>query len=467
MRSFVIVAGEADGGLSSFEIMANGSLAPRDDVILSALSGTQSVRDLAAYEVGGISYIIPSGRYDDNMSIYRVEADGTLTAVSHYTNADGAFANLVSTFGVNTGAGTVVYSVNAQGGGIGISQLNADGTLGNIGFFADDNARYINDVSAMSHAQLHGQSFMFAASTFDAGIQSFRVGPNGSLTATHMLDDSDIGFFNPSAMAAVQIGSRGFVIMGAAGTDELVVMRVSHNGVMKVVDRFVDTNETRFEQISTMKLFQYNGRDLIFVSGSDDGFSVLEIDYRGRLHLVATVADDFDTTLNNIDDLEIVEIGGRVFIFAASPTEHGFTQFELILNPYTTITGGRQVQVLTGGAGNDTIDGRGGRDIIDGGGGDDILIDGRGTDRMTGGEGADIFRFRDDDRMDYIMDFEMGIDKIDLSDFKMLYTIQDIEIYTRSNGALLVVGDDRFRVFNSDGTRLVASDFHPDDFIFV
>lgn len=466
-RSFIIAAGEADGGLSSYEIMADGSLVPVDDILRTANSGTTSVRNLASYSVDGVSYVIPAGRYDDNMTVYRVEGDGTLTSRARYTIADGAFNNLVATCGFDTGSGTFVYSVNAQGGGIGISQLNADGTLGNITFMADNASRYLNDVSAMCHAILHGKSFMFAASTFDAGLQSFEIAANGTLDARFQLDDDAVGFFNPAAMVAVQNGPRAFLVMGAAGTDELVVLRVSAGGKMKVVDRLVDTNETRFESVSVMKAFEHNGRSLILAGGGDDGFSIFELDYRGRLHLVATIADDFDTTLDNIADLEIVEIGGRIYIFAASPTDHGFTQFELVLAPGQVIEGGRGPQDLVGTAGDDVINGYGGRDMLDGGAGDDILIDGRGKDFLTGGDGADIFRFHNDGKKDVIMDYEPGLDKIDLSDYPMLYSFNDITILPRTDGALLRFRGEELRIYSDDGSRLEIGDFQPDDFIFL
>ncbi|CAN0508872.1 unnamed protein product, partial [Phaeothamnion confervicola] len=47
--------------------------------------------------------------------------------------------------------------------------------------------------------------------------------------------------------------------------------------------------------------------------------------------------------------------------------------------------------------------------------GNDTLYGGAGSDRMTGGTGADTFFFdREQYGVDYIRDFEHGIDKIDL-----------------------------------------------------
>ena len=86
--------------------------------------------------------------------------------------------------------------------------------------------------------------------------------------------------------------------------------------------------------------------------------------------------------------------------------------------------------VLHGTAGNDSIDGLAGNDVIygydgvdtlKGGTGNDVLIGGRGRDTLSGGAGADRFVYEDvldstpGNGRDAILDFEKGVDRIDLS----------------------------------------------------
>jgi Ca2+-binding RTX toxin-like protein len=76
-----------------------------------------------------------------------------------------------------------------------------------------------------------------------------------------------------------------------------------------------------------------------------------------------------------------------------------------------TLNGSTLDDVLIGGAGNDIINGNAGADRIEGG---------AGQDTMTGGTGADTFVFLDVSQSlpaskDVITDFQVGIDKIDLS----------------------------------------------------
>lgn len=72
--------------------------------------------------------------------------------------------------------------------------------------------------------------------------------------------------------------------------------------------------------------------------------------------------------------------------------------------------------LVFGEAGDDLLEGGDGDDVLDGGNGNDRLIGGSGFDLLMGGIGADIFAFdRRDSDYDRIVDFEFGIDKIDIS----------------------------------------------------
>ncbi|MGD9650606.1 MAG: calcium-binding protein [Dongiaceae bacterium] len=82
------------------------------------------------------------------------------------------------------------------------------------------------------------------------------------------------------------------------------------------------------------------------------------------------------------------------------------------------ITGGRGNDLLYGEDDNDYINGNDGNDTIYGGAGNDMIIGGRGSDILYGGEGADVFRYLVGDLgsgIDAIMDFQVGIDRIQLS----------------------------------------------------
>lgn len=89
------------------------------------------------------------------------------------------------------------------------------------------------------------------------------------------------------------------------------------------------------------------------------------------------------------------------------------------------LKGGRGKDVLKGNGGDDTLDGGSGRDRLKGGSGDDVLKGGRGSDRLVGGKGddsltggssADYFDLRKASGRDVVEDFQVGVDRIILSE---------------------------------------------------
>lgn len=102
-----------------------------------------------------------------------------------------------------------------------------------------------------------------------------------------------------------------------------------------------------------------------------------------------------------------------------------------------TINGGAgNDPLLDGGDGNDTISGAGGTDTLLGGNGDDRLSGGAGLDTMTGGLGADVFVFATaaesgtGTSRDNILDFAVGVDRIDISVFDANTTLTGIQDFT-------------------------------------
>lgn len=69
------------------------------------------------------------------------------------------------------------------------------------------------------------------------------------------------------------------------------------------------------------------------------------------------------------------------------------TSFVLAGDGNDVAIGGGGVDGLLGEAGNDYLLGRDGDDSLDGGGGDDVLVGGSGTNNLTGGDGIDVFVF--------------------------------------------------------------------------
>lgn len=128
------------------------------------------------------------------------------------------------------------------------------------------------------------------------------------------------------------------------------------------------------------------------------------------------------------------------------------------------LSGGTGSDSLFGGGGSDVLRGEEGRDYLLGENGNDWLDGGLGDDNLTGGSGTDTFVYRNlGYGYDRILDFENGIDLIDVSDFGFA-GMADINpiAFDVAAGVRLVFGSGNVLLIEG----LTESDLDSGDFIF-
>jgi Ca2+-binding RTX toxin-like protein len=121
------------------------------------------------------------------------------------------------------------------------------------------------------------------------------------------------------------------------------------------------------------------------------------------------------------------------------------------------VMGSSFADTIIGDSFHNTLNGGAGNDHLQGGAGGDTLIGGVGADTLTGGEGQDIFVFTPGSGVDFITDFEQGLDKIDLT------------AYSKTHGGSIFGHDDTLAVATIDwanGTVVCSHDFDWSDEVF-
>jgi len=119
------------------------------------------------------------------------------------------------------------------------------------------------------------------------------------------------------------------------------------------------------------------------------------------------------------------------------------------------LSGGQQNDVLNGDAGNDVLSGEAGNDVLSGGDGADILAGGAGNDMLTGGAGADGFVSGFNQGLDTVTDFQIGTDKIALSDGDY-----QVVLFEDANGVKVRLGlDSSIYLEGIAASALSVSDF--------
>lgn len=110
--------------------------------------------------------------------------------------------------------------------------------------------------------------------------------------------------------------------------------------------------------------------------------------------------------------------------FGFGGRRRGFSQRQQFLDNFNQISGTEADDSLVGtsesdrifgAAGNDILNADAGDDLLNGSNGNDILTGGPGTDWLNGGDGQDIFVFDPTSDIDWIADFIVGEDIIQLS----------------------------------------------------
>lgn len=121
--------------------------------------------------------------------------------------------------------------------------------------------------------------------------------------------------------------------------------------------------------------------------------------------------------------------------------------------------GGSGDDALHGGSNNDLLFGGAGNDTLNGFDEDDRLDDGSGSDLLMGGHGADTFVLATDGASDRIVDFENGVDRIDLN-----AAFASLIITTLSAGHVQVVHSGEVLLVEDAAHLLTAGDLTAADF---
>ncbi len=465
---YLYSASHQDGGINSFRLSANSTAVFSDAIAATGATGTMGLVSIDVHMVAGQMVLIPSGRFAAGVVLHEIDATGSFTNLFSPPLPTSSISQFTHTITVDVGGKSFMFASQYGQSKLRSFRLNDDLSLTRKSVYADNNNRSLGDISDFATVTTKKGTYLFAASSMDAGLTSFKVEKWGGLKQKDVVKPADdTGFSNPTVLDVAHVGKRAFLLMGAAGSDTITVYRIGNNGRLKEVDSVMDDLDSRFQNVSVIDSFSYGGRTFIIAGGSDGGLTLFELDHRGKLFEITSITDQLDTTLDSVSALNVVVIGDDIQVFVSSSTEDGITQFDLDLgNLGDVIKGGRTADTLVGTAADDLIYGMGRADNLSGGDGDDRLFDGRGRDKMTGGAGADVFVFEQDGRTDTITDFTLGKDRIDLSDFDNLHYYGDLKIKPRSFGAIIKVDGEKIRVFSDDGAALHMSDFSQHDFIF-
>ncbi|WP_407493675.1 calcium-binding protein [Pseudooceanicola sp. MF1-13] len=452
---------QAQGTVTRTRLIEGADMANPASFHVTGTSGTYRVSDMEIVDTGSSVRVLTTAVEDARVSFVGIGDEGRLSGqISRTIDAP---ASQLHGFEVDGTSFIAAGARDAQGlviyeqSGTNLIQRDA---------LTDHAKTALGDVADLAHVKNDAGTFLITGSTTEGGISSYLIGADGQAHLVDTLGAKDgMWLSGLDSVTSVQAGGVDYVAVGAVGSSSLSLVRVNDMGVLFVEDHAYDTLNSRFARVDAVTSFEVGDRGFLVAGGADDGLSLLEILPDRTLFQHDTLANQAGGALENITALTVADFGGEVQVIAAG--QPGLTLARVDTSAIAgSVIGAASGEALTGGAQNDLIWGNGGNDTLSGGDGDDVLSGGDGRDILTGGAGADTFIFDRDFMRDEVRDFELGVDRLDVSDWGRIYDASSLTVQERYDGAILQYQDQSLRLISHDGQRINAEDITNDMFLF-
>ena len=294
--AYVVVAGSVEDGISVFRIDANGQLTLTDSAIDDFNTYLNGATDVASVTVGSARYVVVTGSDDYGLSVFRVSGTGMLTNV--FNLADNAQLGLSGAYSVEplTIGGEAYVAVAAEfDDALSYFKVNADGSLTAVDaafdVFGSQENLQLDGARGLTVAEVGGLQFVIGSGYADDGLSVFEVGVEkidivGTNGADYLqgtdLDDTILGLRGNDVISAgrdddtVNGGPGSDIISGGDGNDKL-----SGDG---------DFTQTGFDQ----KTVPSTGQDLSLSVTLPDGSTSSTIEISGFISRQQVTASDFN-----------------------------------------------------------------------------------------------------------------------------------------------------------------------------
>ncbi|MGL4321734.1 MAG: hypothetical protein ACRCS3_12815, partial [Paracoccaceae bacterium] len=457
----LFAAGRAGGGLLSLNVTSAISL--RDYVVVPTNGVLSAPSRLGVVDVNGAAMVMLTGPGGALLGGYQIATDGSLGAAASF--AGSTTAVITAQAKALIGGGQYVYLSPQGANAIVVGQIAANGTMTTVQTVSLGVVMPGRDISDLTVVSVGATQMLLASSAARDQINVYGIGASGELTLLNTFGVVE-GLWTdaPAAIATVVVQGLTYLVLAGTGSSSLTVMRLDATGAITVVDHVIDTLDTRFDGTEAVATVTVAGRAFVLAGGADDGVNLFALMPDGRLVLVSTVLNAAGLGMTNVSAITVQAVGNRLDVFVAGEGA-GITRLAVDLGTLAlpqmgtaganTLTGGSAGDQLFGGAGNDTLNGGAGRDV---------LSDGEGADTLTGGADADIFVMSPDGATDRIMDFQLGVDRIDLSEWGRVYDLTGLTWQVRADGFALIFGGEVLEVETHNGATLTAANFVAADF---
>ena len=453
-------ATRAGGGVSALNVGATMTLIDQEPTATNTVLPAPARLEMAV--LNGVSSVLVMGASMPRMGGWRLGADGGFTTAVTINNSPPGVVS-AQTMAV-IGGNTLQYISTYGQSSIQCLRLAPNGEMVAVGTLILGPNQQGIDLTSMMTLQSDGQTYLAATSRVRDAIILFRVGPTGLLQQTGTIGASGgLGINDPSDVQSVVMGGITYLVVASGATSSLSIVAVQADGSLRVTDHVADTLDTRFQGVQISAVVTVGDRVFVVAGGGDDGLNLFTLLPDGKLLLVASQLHAPGMGLHNITAIEAIAVGGKIEVFVAGEGL-GITRLRLDPGPLSAVQAGSALNdTLTGGGGGDVLSGGAGQDLLSGEDGADILLDGTGNDTLSGGAGADVFVLTRDGAEDVVTDFQAGIDRLDLTGWGRIYSVDALGFEQTATGAILSFQDEVLVVQSANGQPIDRSVFLSSD----
>lgn len=460
----VFTATRAGGGVLALELQAGGDgLALIDQQGIAAGQVLSAPGRLSLATVAGQRVLVWTGGWAADPGGWALADSGRLDG--RVVLSGGPSGVIAAQVFATVGASSLAILAPAGDGVLEVWGIGAGGRLVLRHSLAFGSAGQGFDVAALETLRIGGATFVLSLSAGEDALAVHRLRADGTLATVSTIGAAaGLGLATPSALEVVQAGGRSWVLVAGAGSSSVSVLELMADGRLALTDHVIDTLDTRFQAVSALATAVVGDRVFVFAAGGDAGVQAFVLLPDGRLVAAGQQLMQVGLPLDDITALDAVVRGGRIELILG--TENGGL-IRLRFDPGDLAPeqrGGPADNLLRGDARGDLLAGMAGDDTLIGGGGDDILFDSSGADVLWGGPGADTFVLAGDGDTDEIRDFEPGHDRIDLSGWGRIYTVEALPMAGRRGVVVVRWEKEVLYIHTADGRDLDPGHFASDDF---
>ena len=300
---YLFVAGRFDDGVSVFEIDNDGSLFNVHNFNKDDEGGLKldEARDVTTAVVGERTYFFVSAAMDNAISVFSVEDNGSLVIEDSVNDGelgvDGSDLELNGAAGVTTakvGGTTYLFAAGLKDDGVSVFSVANNGMLNNVTNVSDDDDLELDGASGVTTAEVGGTTYLFVTGAIDDGMSVFSVANDGMLdNVTNVTNGGALELDGAIGVTTAKVGETTYLFVAARNDDGVSVFSVANDGMLNNVTSVSDGGDLELYRANGVTTAEVDGKHYLFVAGAfDNGMSVFSIENDGMLNNVTNVSDD-------------------------------------------------------------------------------------------------------------------------------------------------------------------------------